>query len=281
MRGAGAWRLLCLVILLLTAPAPSSAQGAAAVREMMEASGLVEEFANFGEAFRLGVLQEGEAEPALPRDELEQFAAAAGRAMDGGRILQEIERALSDTLSAGEIAAMTEFYRTPLGERIRSAEVAAARELPSAEIKAEEAEHREQLRKDPARLALLRRMDEALLASELTVSMSESMMLAILVGMLEREREGAGQEAFDAFRDSIAPTRKALLTEMREDLLASSARTYRDISTPDLAAYARFLETDEARANYAAYFAAMEQIFNARGREIGKEFGTQLRQKKA
>jgi hypothetical protein len=67
---------------------------------------------------------------------------------------------------------------------------------------------------------------------------------------------------------------------MREGMMAVYALTYKDIPIGDLREYLTFLETEAARANYAAISEALAGIMESRGREIGARFVDVLKQKR-
>jgi hypothetical protein len=199
--------------------------------------------------------------------------------MDGERILDDLEAALTESLSAEEVAAISEFYRSPLGTRVRRVEV----EGSSPEVRAEIESHRDELRaelnSDPERKALLDRVERALLASELSATIALSMVQSIAVAGAQGQ-PGADPESLAALEERIAQMHPMFVEKLRDNIGTTFFRTYRDLSTADLTEYVAFLETDKASAAYAGFYAAMNDIFRSRGREIGEAFGALMKQRK-
>ena len=138
------------------------------------------------------------------------------------------------------------------------------------------------MEKSPDRLALAEEIDSAILGSEMSALTTESMFSAMAVGVLE----GQGRSVPPSMQADIRARIDGMHDALLEDFSAANgeflfSRTYRDVSTSDLRAYADFLESDFGRAVYSAVATTMEAIVTARGREIGAEFAAWMRQKGA
>jgi hypothetical protein len=278
MRRVKATRNLLLAVALIM---PVSAAGAedSPVREMMEVSGMVEQFSDLGENFRAGAMQSA-GQSGLPTDLVDGLADIVVRHMDGEAFLQELEAGLELTLSADEAEAITAFYRSPLGERVKEAEVANSTSEALAEMEARRAEMRAVLDEDPTRLALATSIDEILLSSEMSATMAAAVARAMLVGAVEAAPAPVDQNALAAVEQKLTELHGQLVAGMRERLLTSFAFVYRELSNEELASYVEFLKTDPARAAYAAVYEVTGNFMSEQAELVGREFGTLIRQKK-
>jgi hypothetical protein len=265
-----------IALALLSAPAAS--QDASPVREMMAASGMTEQFADLGETFAAGIRQSA-AQTAMPPEIAEDFAAIAARLVDGKAFLSDLESGFSDTLLREEIAAITAFYLSPLGQRLRQAEVAGSTPESQLEIDANRSELRAALDSDPERLALAKALDEALLASELSATTAVSVAQAVLVGAAESAPVQDPGALADMERQ-LASMHGQIVEEIRELLLASFAWVYRDFTNEDLGTYVDFVLSGAARAASAVIFEVSHDFMGARSRQVGEEFGALMRQKR-
>jgi Uncharacterized protein conserved in bacteria (DUF2059) len=268
--------LLCAFLTLI----PASAQEAGPIRTMMERSGMVEQFSNFGEILGAEFMQLGAAEARIPAESLPQLGDIVGEAMDGQRLLGEIESSLTETLAPDEAAALTAFYETELGARIREAEIAGSASAVGPDAEQKLAAAGAAIVSDPERSHLYRRIDDAIFASELWATIVMGLMEAVAIGILQRQEHGAGADMLAALEAELSAMREGLLPEMHKRIMAINALTYKDIPIGDLREYVTFLETEAARANYAAIFEALAGIMESRGREIGARFGEVLKQKR-
>ncbi len=268
--------LLCALLTLI----PAAAQEAGPIRTMMERSGMVEQFSNYGETFRADFMRMGAADGEIPAELLPHFADVVGEAMDGQRLLREMESSLTETLSPDDAAALTAFYETELGARIREAEIAGSASAVGPDAEQRLAAARAAIASDPERSHLYRRMDDALFASELSTTIVMGMMEALKIGILQSQEHEASADMLDALEAELSAIREDLLPGMREAIIAVYALMYNDIPIGDLREYVTFLETDAARANYAAIFEAWAGIMESRGREIGAGLVEVLQQKR-
>jgi len=141
-------------------------------------------------------------------------------------------------------------------------------------------EYRAQLDGEPERLAVFRDIDANLKVTELSASMALSVILAIAAGAIESQPQGSSPEMLAAVEERVRAMYPSLLEQMRDQILGSLAWTYRDVSVEDLTAYADFLQSDSAKAVYAAVNSTMSETLEAGARKIGEEFGVFLRQKR-
>jgi hypothetical protein len=279
MRASNFARLLVALVAASCWSATSFAQPTP-VREMMEESGMVEQFGDLGEQSADGARQAAGQQAGLPPDFVDALADAAAQAFEGARFLADLEAGLAENLTAAEIAAMTAFYRSPLGQRIRAAEVAASTKEVRAEIAANAAALRAELDTQPERHAIFERMDKALLATEMSATMVRTMMYGMLLGMLEKQGQPIERERLDMVERQIEGAEAMIVTQLRQEVQASFVRGYRDVTIADLEAYAGFVETETARAVYAAIYATTDEIFVMRSRELGQGLAAAMRQKR-
>ena len=241
---------------------------------------MVEQFSNFGEILRADFMRLGSAEAGIPAESLPQLGDIVGEAMDGQRLLGEIESSLTETLAPEEAAALTAFYETELGARIREAEIAGSASAVGPDAQQRLATARAEIASDPERSHLYRRIDDAIFASELSTTIVMGLIEAVGIGVLQRQEHGAGADMLAALEAELSALREDLLPDMREGIMAVNALTYKDIPIGDLRKYVTFLETEAARANYAAIFEAWAGIMESRGREIGAQFAEVFKQKR-
>ncbi|MGH6925318.1 MAG: hypothetical protein ACRED5_16435 [Propylenella sp.] len=264
-----------IALLLLSAPAVS--QDGSPVREMMAVSGMTEQFVDLGETFAAGIRQSA-AQTAMPPEIAEDFAAIAARVVDGKAFLGDLEAGFLDALSP-EIAAVTAFYLSPLGQRLKQAEVASSTPEAQLEIEATRSDLRAVLEGDPERLALAKALDEDLLASELSATTAVSIAQAMMVGAAQSAPVRDPNRLAEMERQ-LAAAHGQIVGEMRELLLASFAWIYRDFTNEDLGVYAEFTRSDAARAVCAVIFEVTNDFMIARSRKVGEEFGALMRQKR-
>ena len=134
---------------ILSAPAAIAAEEPTAARLMMEKTGMAEQLSEMGEDMRAGILKSGKSQAGMPAEYLEAFADMFATAMEAERLLDDLETTLAQSLTTEEITAVTAFYVSPLGERIKEAETSASTAICRTRSKLALAAIIAELRRDP------------------------------------------------------------------------------------------------------------------------------------
>jgi hypothetical protein len=272
-----------LAVVLCAAPLFTAGAFAAEptpLRAMIDESGMVEQFELIAQMYRGRLLDTGRMQ-GLPAEIGDGLADIGARAMASERFLDDLEAALTDSLSAEEIAVMRDFFGSPLGRKVKRVEGQASTVRQRADDESQRTKLRLELNELPKRKEQFELIDRCRLMSELSASVTTSLIYVTAVGVLTVEDGGASTDALGALDAGVAAMREALLGPTREDMGAILLQTYRRLSDNDLEVYVAFLETEQARAVYAAVLAAANGIFKAREHEIAKDFAAFVRRSKS
>lgn len=249
-----------------------------AVRTMMQKSGIVAQYQDLGEQMRAGMLKSPP--PMLAPDVASMMATIVGNTMDGGQLLDQVQKVLADSLSDDDVTAMNRFFDSDLGGRIVKAEIAAAAPARQDEITAKAQELLATAQKDPDRLAVIERIDKTLHTSELSARATESLIRAMSNAMAE-----AGPAAPDPHKLAEANARidamhGSLVRQMHDVVVATAESVYQEFSTAEMKTYADFLESDPSQIMYATFNGIMKRFYAETGRKIGEELAAAVRQQK-
>lgn len=257
---------------------PAWAVDAAAVRTTMEKSGLTAQYIDLGAQLRDGLLRSPP--PMLQPGVVSLMATIVGNAMDGKKLLDEVQTVLAASLSDDDVTAMNAFFNSDLGSRLVTAEIAAAA-LPVQEEIADNADALvAEARKEPRRAAVFARIDRLLNSSELSARSSESLLRAMAVAMADAGPASPDADRLAAVDQRIAAMHATLVDQARTMMLAGAQRIYRGFSTAEMERYAGFLETPPSQIMYAAVNGVMQGFYAETGRRIGEELAAALRQQK-
>ena len=254
------------------------AADAAAVRTMLEKSGLVVQYQDLGEQMRQGLLKSPP--PMLPAGVATLMATIVGNTMDGNKVIAEVETVLAASLSEDDVTAMNGFFDSDLGQRIVKAEIAGSALSVQDEIEANAPALLADARKDPERAAVYDRIDKMLNTSELSARSSQSLLRAMAVAMAESGPTPADPGRLAQANARIDAMHGALVKQAHAMMLASAQRIYRDFSTAEMARYAKFLTSDPSQIMYAAVSGVMDTFYAETGTRIGAELAAAIRQQK-
>ncbi len=250
----------------------------AAVRTMMEKSGLVAQYQDLGAQIRQGILQSPP--PMFSQGTVSLLATIVGNTMDGNKLLDQVQTVLAASLSADDLKAMDTFFDSDLGSRIVKAEIAGAAPAVQNEINANAEALIAKANKDPQRAAVFERIDNLLKTSELSARSSQSLLRAMAIAMAESGPMPPDPAKLAETNQRIDAMHGALVKQIRSMMLATAERIYRDIPTAEMETYANFLGSPPSEVMYAAFSGVMDRFYVETGKRIGEELAAAMRQQK-
>jgi hypothetical protein len=247
---------------------------------MIEESSLVEQFDLVAQTYRARLLDNGR-EQGLPTDMSEALADIGARAMESARLLTDLESEITQALSAEDVAVVRDFYRSPLGKKVKRVEAQAYTVRQRAEIESRLTEFRLELNGSPERAQQFESIDRYRLMSELSAEVTGSIIYAVAIGLVILQEGEASEDALAALDVGVDAVRDTFVKLTREDTGAILLATYRRLSNKDLEVFVAFLQTEQARAIHAAILAAAKEILHARQREIAEDFADLIKRSRS
>ena len=176
------------------------------------------------------------------------------------KLKKSTRKSLDKNLSGGDVKKVLEWLESPLGRKITNMEVAAS----SGDPKKMQAAMPE-LMNDEKRVALVKKLDDAVLATESSVSMSMGMQKAMLAGVISKSPQGMDQ--LDQMVESMRPQIEA---QYDKYIIPSMVYTYRSLSHKELERYIDFAKTGAGQRYHKAVFSAMSEAVNKASEAVGR-----------
>ncbi len=181
----------------------------------------------------------------LPSEMKSRLDAIFDAAYDPPTIIADVRNALLQEFDAGRGALVLGFLRSPLARAMTQLQV----DADAPETEPELGAFLLRLRStppDPARLALLQRLDVVARQTELSMAfmLSASRSLAVIgnVAMVPNQRRTPEQ-----IEKGLAATRSQLEPVAKETVLVRGLFTYRSVAADDLRTYVEFYESEMGR----------------------------------
>ncbi len=194
--------------------------------------------------FQLGELLESQlegAEAQIPKPVLEMLRNAVRKGVDGERVFEVVVQRFALAAEEEALMAWIEWLQSPLARRIVEMEMAS--QSPEAEEeRARFVESLEQEGTPSGRIDLLRRLDEAVRATEAGMDAYFAMMKGMNQAMRSVIPEAPAEQ--DQELESL---RKQLAEGAKEHTIQQMLFTYRSATDPDLQSYIQYWETDSGR----------------------------------
>jgi hypothetical protein len=272
-------RMIAVTALGMALALPSAlAADAAAVRTMMEKSGLVAQYTDLGGQMRDALFKSPP--PMLQSGTASLMATIVGNTMDGKQVLDQVQTILAGSLSADDLKAMDAFFDSDLGSRIVKAEIAGSTPAAQDQIDAKAQQLLAEARQDPQRVALFEDIDRKLNTSELSARASQSLLRALSTAMAESSPMPPDPNKVAQANAHIDAMHAALVKEAQLTMIASAEWIYRDFSLTEMQSYATFLESEPSQIMYAAVSAVLDGFYAETGKRIGDELAAAVRQQK-
>jgi hypothetical protein len=265
--------LLCCLVALVASTVAAPAQ---TISEINKANGFHEMLMGIGPGFTAAV----KSAPGIPAQKVQDaLAAAMEGAFDPSKMETAIEARMDGKLSAKDLSDLAAFYASPLGKQVTASEIQASSLQAREAKKIEGAKILGELpSRDPARLALYRKMMDDISAVDTGEAVALNMGYAMLTEML-----GAAGKPLpdDQVMALLRKQTEGLRRDIDSDAMESSAYVYRDMSMADLRLYEAFLASPAGGRYYDQMQVALGAVMTDEARSFGHRFFVALGYRKA
>lgn len=246
-QGAGWRRILvtpCVILLFVAAILPVTARAGELAESVVRLSPLGEISRHYSsmvrQGLREGLMASGQVEPFLA----DSLAVLASGAFNGARMRSRLAADLSEKMSPDRLEEVQAWYRTPLGERLAAAEVAAAR--PEAwEAMSQAGAGRLEQARETDRVTLFRQYDTAVRVSDRAADIAEAAQRRLVPAYISV----MGSRAPDAatLEKEISDHQPMVRAQIEQQAYMAFLGTYEAFSGAELRQYLEFLESDAGR----------------------------------
>ncbi|WP_258582955.1 DUF2059 domain-containing protein [Mesorhizobium sp. AR02] len=252
------------------------AASAQTISDINKANGFHEMLMGIGPGFTAAV----KSAPGTPTQKVQDaLAAAMEGAFDPNKMETAIEARMDGKLSAKDLSDLAAFYASPLGKQVTALEIQASAPEAREAKKIEGSKILGELpSRDPARLALYRKMMDDISAVDTGEAVALNMGYAMLTEML-----GAAGKPLpdDQVMALLRKQTEGLRRDIDSDAMESAAYVYRDMSMADLKLYEAFLASPASGRYYDQMQVALGAVMTDEARSFGHRFFVALGYRKA
>ena len=279
----------CLLGLSLTAFGPAVQAQAASVTapvqaedpvtRLIEMSSLEKSLRELPAFFRQGLAQAKAQGAPIPAQVEGVLNGAAEEVFRFEPLHAAVKADLAATLSPEDLAQWMQFYASPLGQKLREADMRAASPAFQQALMARAPQVMEALSRDTARMALLQSWLQTTQAVEQATEMALQTQLGMEWGLVSTLPPGAGKPGFQDLRNHLESQRMVVRTQMAQYLLVHVAAAYQAMSNEELGQLlaqanrpeARKFYLDFSRKFYARLAALTERLGQTAGRKLAEQ----------
>lgn len=267
-RGGGLRRAALALGLVLAALAGPARAEDALHDELMRASGLWRQVAQFEPLLQAGLAEA--AREAGAGIDWQALGDAAARAFAPERVRAVVRATLAKELSAADARASLDWLHSEIGRRITAIEETAG--------EVEETRRREEIAAQvlaglpPERADRLARFARATSVGEYAFRVQLGMAVAIGRGIAAAK--GAGTGEVEAVRRGLEAQKAQILPQLERQAVADMAVVYGPVSDRDLDAYIAFAESPAGRRYHAVSTRAIEAALTQGAEALGRALGS-------
>lgn len=254
-------------LLVVTLLAGGLAHAAPNAQQVLAASPIDDIVARYpammSQGIREGMKQGGQVPP-MVADTLGHIVSSSFRAED---IERRIVTELDKNLSGAQLAAVRDWYETPVARKISEAEIEASAPDRWQEVRAQASALNKKY-EGTERARLFDRFDRASRATESAVDTSIAVQLGMATAMAALSKDSVH---YEQIRKRIEGQRSMLRGVMEQQVYDSYLYTYRNISNQELDLYLDFLESDAGSAFSRVVTTSIQQAITEPVESIGKQ----------
>lgn len=236
------WKTAVFTVLLASAVASHATPTAQQVVEASPIDNIIDQYpAMLNEGIRRGLSQGAQLQPFL----VNSIGAVVSSAFSGADIERQVVEDLQSSLGESQLAAVADWYQTPLAKRISKAEIEAS--SPSA-WKAVQANGPALVKEyQGTELAsLFDRYDQAARATQSAVDTAIAMQFSMAAAM--NALKGSGAMPVGELRQQVESQRTMLRGQVGQQVYTAYLYTYNEFTPEELREYLVFLESDAGSA---------------------------------
>lgn len=221
------------------------------------------------------IAQNGEAMGA-PEAFVASWRKAAQTTFAPQKLKASLAKSFAGKLSPKEALAVEDFYKSPVGQRIVTAEVEAGSLAGQEQMKAEAATVMQALLADKMRKAAIDAIAKAIHLEEMTTALSLNVSRAVMIGLTSADPNDT-RMTLDDIEEAIQQQKATITSQMGAVVTLSLAFAYRSLPIEDLNAYVAFLKTGPGAKFSNVTLKALDAVMSEAGLAFGRALSSDLK----
>jgi hypothetical protein len=238
------------------------------VQTLMLKSGLNKQIEQFPSLVHAGLDQRAQQSSQLPEPVVDLLHHAVDISFNAESLKLGVRESIKRDLDREDIRNVLEWLNSPPGEKITMLEEAASTPEAIAEMQTMAG----QLSHDPARTATIKRLDNAIKATEFSMSLAQNLQAAVIIAMtslVPSEVQPLVESVVKSVKKQVEKSSAQMKPIIEQQVLMSFLYTYRTLSDDELEKYIAFAETESARK----YHSVISQGYNSVLTDASGKFG--------
>ena len=244
------------------------------VQTLMEKSGLKKQIEQMPQLLQAELDQQQMEAKGLTQEEFNKISRLARSAFDAKTIHSAVQTYIKSNLPENDMRGVLEWLDSPLGRKITKLEEDASTAEAYTDMQAIGPKLLDE-NKDSARIHKIKRLDNAIGATESTISTVLNIQLAMVTAM-SGAMEADEQPSFEDVQDLVNRNRSQILAVMERMVRMQFLYTYRELTDSEIDRYTRFAETGSGNRYHNVTIKAIDEAFVRAARKMGSQMGMRM-----
>jgi len=212
------------------------------IQALMSKSGLNKQLEQLAPMVQVGMAQQNQQSEALPPETMSELSGLAAIAFDAATLKEKVQKHIQAKLAETDIQAALAWLRSPLGEKITKLEEDASTPAAYAEMQ----NMADKLGGNAGRVALAKKLDSAVKATETGVAVALNTQIALIAAMTSR-MSPENRPTMDNIEKELSKSRGQIQSAVEQSALLSILYTYRSLSDAEINKYIDFANSDSGK----------------------------------
>jgi hypothetical protein len=236
------------------------------IQTLMDKSGLNKQLEQMPHMIQAGMVEANEETKTLTPEALNEMSVMAAQVFDAVKLRQSVQNHIQLNMTETETRAALAWLNSPLGDKIAKAEEKAA----TPEAYTEMLNMADQLIANAARVELVKKLDDAVRATETGVAMVMNTQTA-LIALLTSKMDPEERLSVDDIELEVKKNKVQIQSAVQPQTIISFLYSYRDLTDAEISQYLKFAESGSGRKYHAVVARGFNQALAGAARELGSQ----------
>jgi hypothetical protein len=237
------------------------------VRTLMQKSGLSRQIEQIPVMMQADIIKTNqESGDKMSQSEMDDLGRMVSEAFNAKVLIETVQRHIQANLSGKDMRAVLAWIGSDLGSRITKLE----EEASTAQAYEEEKKSADKLSKDSGRAELVAKLDKAVKATDVGVSISINLQVAFVLAITAEMPVEQRPSTEDILRE-VSKDREQLRENISQETISGFLYTYRSLKKTEIEQYIQFAESESGKRYHTAAAEGLNTALMQAGLALGSK----------
>ena len=262
--------IVCAILIFLCSGICFAEEGKAdqeLVRTLMQKSGLSRQIEQIPVMMQADIIKANqESGDKMSQSEMDNLRSLVSEAFNAKVLIDTVQRHIHSNLSERDIRVVLAWIGSALGSKITKLE----EEASTSQVYEEEKKSGDKLPENSGRAVLLAKLDKAVRATDVGVSISINLQVAFILA-ITAEMPAEQRPSTEEILREVNKDREQLRQNIRQETLAGFLYTYRSLRDAEIERYVEFAESESGKRYHTAAAEGLNTALMQAGLALGRK----------